>query len=114
MPNRPKIRGTQIGLKNPVLVDNIKVAMRDGQYAFGEARGQIGGYVDARGAYHVIEGHHRMAAALEIERETGDSTSVLTLLLLGDWEYQVRPLRESRPMPARDWWGWFRNRFNIG
>ncbi len=114
MPRRPRIRGTQIGLKNPSQVDTIKAAMREGRYAFGEARGRVGGYVDARGVYHVVEGHHRMAAALEIERETGDSTAVTTLLVLGHWEYQDRPPQESRPMPARNWWGWFRNRFNIG
>jgi filamentous hemagglutinin len=109
-----KIRGTQIGLKNPTLVDTIKTAMRESRYAYGEPRGQIGGCVDPRGVYHVVEGHHRMAAAEEIERETGDSTAVITLLLLGTWTYTRRPPPESRPMPARDWWGWLKNRFRIG
>jgi filamentous hemagglutinin len=114
MRRRPKIRGTQIGLKNPALVDSIKAAIREGHYAYVEPRGQIAGYVDPRGVYHIVEGHHRMAAALEVEDETGDSTAVLTLLLLGTWKYDERPPRESRPMPARDWWGWLRNKFRIG
>jgi filamentous hemagglutinin len=114
MTRRHRIRGTQVGLKNPSLVGTIKAAMTSGRYAFDEPRGQVGGYVDASGVYHVIEGHHRMAAALEIERETGDSIAVTTLLVLGTWQQVDRPPRQSRPMPSRDWWGWIRNRFGIG
>lgn len=79
----PRIRSCQIGLRNPTLVDQIKADMRNGRFAFSEPRGQIGGWIDANGIFYVNDGNHRMAAALEIFREDGDSTHVLQLIRLG-------------------------------
>jgi hypothetical protein len=104
----PRIRGTQVGLRNPGLVDEIKAAMRAGRYAFQEPRSQIGGVLDPRGTYHVEEGHHRMAAGLELFAKTGEATFAQDLLRWGRWTRKQAP-SNSRPMPARDWWGKLRN-----
>jgi filamentous hemagglutinin len=105
----PKIRGTQIGLKKPWLVDQIKADMRAGRYAYEEPRGQIGGVQNRHGRYYVVEGHHRMAAALEIYCETGDQRPVRELLRCGRWVVRDRGPTFSRPLPSRRWWGAFRN-----
>jgi len=105
----PKIRGSQIGLKKPWLVDQIKADMRDGRFQFQEIRGRIGGVRDRRGRYHVIEGHHRMVAALEIYFETGDAGPVRELIRWGVWDYREHGPRFNRPLPFRNWWGTFRN-----
>ncbi len=105
----PKIRGTQVGLREPDLVAQLKADMRAGHYAYHEARGQIGGVRDRKGTYHVMEGHHRMVAALEIYRETKDATAVNELLRWGQWDEVSGPPPDSRPLPARDWLGAWRN-----
>src|ERR1700733_12264081 len=97
----PRIRGTQIGLRDPTLVDRLKAEIVKGTYAFQEARGQIGGVIDRRGTHHVIEGHHRMAAALEIFHETGDDKPVQALLAFGRWSLVDRSPVDSRPLPSR-------------
>jgi hypothetical protein len=105
----PSIRGTQVGLKKPWLVDQIKADMRSGRFEFEEMRGRIGGVFDRRGRYHVVEGHHRMAAALEIYYEAGDDRSVGELLRCGRWTPRDGGPAFSRPFPSRRWWGAFRN-----
>jgi filamentous hemagglutinin len=105
----PRIRGTQIGLRDSDLVDRLKADMSAGRYFFQEARGQIGGVIDPRGDHHVIDGHHRMAAALEIFRETGDDNAVRMLVVWGWWGAVEKAPSDSRPFPVRWWWGAFRN-----
>lgn len=105
----PRIRGTQIGLGNPGQVDTIKADMVAGNYAYQEPRGQIAGVRDVLGTYHVKDGHHRMAAAVEIHRETGDRAAVLELLDWGKWDEVDQPPIDSRPLPGRDWWSALRN-----
>ena len=105
----PPIRGTQIGLKFPDQVDAIKADMKAGRFDFRELRARIGGVRDRRGVYHVVEGHHRMVAAIELFRETGDSRAVQQLLQWGNFAEVDRPPLDSRPLPCRDWWGRFRN-----
>ena len=105
----PTIRGTQIGLRDPVLVDDLKAKIAEGRYAFDEERGQIGGVIDTRGVYHVVDGHHRMAAALEFFRETGDDKAVLAMLFWGRWSPVATPPLDSRPLPSRSTWGAIRN-----
>jgi hypothetical protein len=109
LPRLPVIRGTQIGLRDPALVDRLKADMRNGSYAYAENRGRIGGVRDPAGRYYVIEGHHRIVAALEIYHETGDPTAALELIRWGLWTDVVRPPTDARPLPFRDWWGRFRN-----
>ena len=105
----PKVRGTQVGLGKPAQVDEIKTAMRDGTYEFTADRGRVAGYLDESGTYHVTEGHHRMAAAQELFRETGDPTYVQRLLDEGLFEQRATAPPGSRPLPGRDWWSAFRN-----
>ena len=105
----PRIRGTQIGLRDWSLVDSLKADMRVGRYSFQERRGQIGGVRDRRGIYYVVEGHHRLVAALELFRETSDERAVLELLRWGRWTDVQKPPSDRRPLPARNWWGAFRH-----
>ena len=103
------IRGTQIGLRDPTLVDRLKSEMIADKFAFDEERGQIGGVIDSRGIYHVIEGHHRMAAALDLFHEIGDDKFVQALLQRGRWSKVESVPVDSRPFPARSAWRAFRN-----
>jgi|ERR1019366_2892750 hypothetical protein len=105
----PRIRGTQIGLRDPALVDRLKSAMSAGQYAFDEQRGQIGGIVDRQGVYHVVDGHHRMAAALELFREFGEDEAMRQLLFWGRWTLRRDAPVDSRPFPGRSTWWALRN-----
>jgi hypothetical protein len=105
----PKIRGTQVGLRNSSLVDQLKQAMAAGNYAYDEPRGQIGGLMDQGGAYHIVEGHHRMAAALELLQETGDKKAVRALLFWGRWSLCLQRPGDSRPLSGRSRWTAFRN-----
>jgi hypothetical protein len=105
----PKIRATQVGLRTPALVDLIKSDKRNGTYAFQEPRGRIGGVRDKRGVYYVIEGHHRVVAAIEILGETGDASLLTALLQFGKWDEVGRPPMGSGPLPLRSWWGRLRN-----
>ena len=100
----PKIRGTQIGLKKPWLVDQMKADMLQGRYGYEELRGRIGGILDRRGRYHITEGRHRMAAALEIYHETGDGGPIRELIRCGRWDLRERGPSFSRPLPSRGWW----------
>src|SRR5947207_11711136 len=101
----PRIRGTQVGLRDPALVDQIKADMIAGRYVYTEERGRVYGLQDARGTFYVKEGHHRMAAALENFRETGDPTPVYEPLRSGKFEVANYTPNDGRPMPARGWCG---------
>jgi hypothetical protein len=108
----PRIRGTQIGLKNPGLVDQIKAQMRSGQFPYDEIGCRVIGILDRAGIYHVKDGHHRMVAALELYWETGDSSFVRNLITSGRWDDSAAPI-DSCSLPARTWWRRIRNWFGI-
>jgi filamentous hemagglutinin len=112
-PSLPKIRGTQVGLKNPALVDQIKANMRSGQFAYDEIGCCIAGVRDRNGTYHVKEGHHRVVAVMELYRETKDSSYVKNLILNGKFDEQENSPVDSRPLPSCHWWGAFRNWLGI-
>jgi hypothetical protein len=105
----PRIRGTQVGLENPAQIDRIKKDMLNGQYAYDEIRGQATGVIDPHGVYHVMTGHHRMVAALEILSDTGQDLYVRLLLSNGSWPKVSFTPHNSRPMPGRVLWSWLRN-----
>lgn len=105
----PRIRGTQRGFRDPGQIDQIKTDMLSGNYRFSSPEGIIAGVRDRSGVYHVTEGHHRMAAALEIHRSNGDRSFVDRLLQHGRWSSRTSAPHDSRPMPARDWLGNLRN-----
>lgn len=75
--------------------------MRNGNYRFESPKGIIGGYVDKNGKYWVSEGHHRMAAAKEIYKETGDASNVKKLIENGRWTKTEYPPVDGRKFPKR-------------
>ncbi len=87
--------------------------MLNGSFDFQHIEKRIGGYLDSKGTYHVTEGHHRMAAAQEIYKETGDSKYIKQLLNEGRWTKQDLPPIESRPMPSRGFFGNLRNKLGF-
>jgi hypothetical protein len=105
----PRIRGTQLGLKDPSKVDTLKADMLAGRFDCLAERARVGGIRDDRLVFHVVDGHHRIVAALEIYAETGNMTPLLNLLAWGKWANRPIGPPESRPMPSRHWWGAFRN-----
>ena len=50
---------------------------------------------------------------MEIYRQKGDASFILELIRLGDWDNVEYPPNDSRPSPARNWWGAFRNWLGI-
>ena len=106
-PRIPKIRGTQVGLSNPKQIDQIKADMLAGRFDYAASR--VYGFRDAKGIYYVRIGHHRMAAAMEIYRETGDPAILLTLLAWGEFVPRETAPNDARPLPSRHWWGALRN-----
>lgn len=88
-------------------MDKIKDDMRAGRFVYPANR--IAGVKDPKGTYYVTDGHHRMVAAQEIFRETGDAQPILHLLFWGLWtEVEKKPI-DRRPMPGRTWWRSLRN-----
>ncbi|WP_178125900.1 hypothetical protein [Pseudomonas sp. BIOMIG1BAC] len=70
------IKSMQVGLRNPQQVDQIKNDMLSNNYRFTAPEGRIAGYVDSKGIYYISEGNHRMVAAQEIFRKTGDASFI--------------------------------------
>ena len=98
----PRIRSAmrQIGFREPEKISNIKADMQNDRYEFNAPRGQIAGNRDPQGTYYITEGHHRMAAAMEIFEETGDPSNVNRLLENGHWTAVERPPING-PLPRR-------------
>jgi len=105
----PTIRGTQVGLKHPEQVDQMKADILADRFYFEELRARIGGVIDRRGIYHVIEGHHRIVAAIEVLDEFENATPLLEIIRCGNWDLVDKPPRGSRPLPSRTFWGAMRN-----
>ncbi len=102
----PSLRSMQTGLRNPASIDALKKSMLDETFEYTQIRGQIAGYYD-KGIYIIGDGNHRMVAALELFKETGNSKYVMELLKNGKW---INKFEQSRPMiTSRTFWGRFRN-----
>ncbi len=108
-----KFRSYQTGLSKPGKVDTLKADMSAGQFDFARSFPLPSGYRDEFGTYYIVDGHHRLVAALEIERETGDSWAVHALLECGVWNDQVPPPSGHGPMPSRRWWRRLLERFGF-
>jgi filamentous hemagglutinin len=91
------------------MIDKLKAEMLAGRFDYLAARGRVSGVRDNRMVFHVVDGHHRVVAALEILQESGDTGPLLQLLAWGKWDDTARAHPESRPLPSRHWWGAFRN-----
>lgn len=97
----PNIKSLQVGLREPHQIDFIKNDMQNGKYLYSDPKGIIAGFVDNNGRYYISEGNHRMAAALELYKETGDATFVNSLLKNGVWTKTNTVPADARPMPKR-------------
>ena len=75
--------------------------MQNGTFRFESPEGRIGGWKDAQGNYYIGEGHHRMAAAMEIFEETGNPSNVNRLLENGLWTEVERAPVGAGPLPRR-------------
>lgn len=76
--------------------------MLAGRFRYDSPEGRIAGWRDAAENYYINEGHHRINAALEIRRETGDRLPLDLLLAHGLWEETAPPARHR--LPTRSWW----------
>jgi RHS repeat-associated protein len=97
----PNIKGTQVGLRDPASVDRLKNDMLSGNFNFEADFGRIGGYIDNKGNYYVGAGHHRMVAAMEIYKATGDASYIRKLIKNGRWTPIDKPPVDMRPLPKR-------------
>ncbi|MDC9583376.1 Rhs family protein, partial [Xenorhabdus sp. PR6a] len=108
----PEIKGTQTGFKNPHQIDSMKKDMLDGNYDFTLDKNRISVIIDNKGVYHVSDGHHRMTAAMEIHKTTGNDKYIRELLNNAKKDRQ-NTVPSSRPMPSRNWWGALRNKWGF-
>ncbi|MCE4056175.1 hemagglutinin repeat-containing protein [Pseudomonas sp. Au-Pse12] len=95
------IKSMQVGLRNPQQVDQIKNDMLSNNYRFTAPEGRIAGYVDSKGTYYVSEGNHRMVAAQEIYKKTGDASFIEQLLKNGSWTKTASAPAGARSLPTR-------------
>lgn len=79
----------------------MKYDMINGKYDFKKRENIIARYVDTKGNYYITEGHHRMAAALEIYKKTGDASYINKLLSNGKWTETQKPPIDAKPLPKR-------------
>lgn len=105
----PIIRGTQRGGLDNVTVDKLVQDMLNGTFDFKALKGQIGGFRDAAGRFHIGEGHNRIAAAREILKNTGNSEPLRKLLQNGRFDPIKNAPANSRPLPSRSLFESFRN-----
>ncbi len=95
------IKSMQTGLRNPQQVDQIKNDMTSGNYRFTAPEGRIAGYIDSKGNYYISEGNHRMVAAQEIYKKTGDRSYIEKLLQNGSWTQTKNAPAGAKSMPTR-------------
>ncbi|WP_458573806.1 hypothetical protein [Lonsdalea quercina] len=95
------IKIMQVGLRNPQQVDQIKNDMASGNYRFTAPEGRIAGYIDNKGNYYISEGNHRMVAAQEIYKKTGDRSYIEKLLQNGSWTQTKNAPAGAKSMPTR-------------
>ncbi len=79
---------TQSGLiaEKSSQIDDLKKRMREGTFEFNDNRQVSGLYHERSDTYFVSEGHHRLAAALEIAKEEGDWSFFKKLVQKGYWD----------------------------
>ena len=109
----PRLRGTQLGLLHPEQIDQLKADMLNGLFKYEALEAIVVGVVDPKGTFHVQSGHHRIAAAIELMKETGNEYYLRMLLACGRWPVITYFPHNSRPLPGRDWISRLRNKFRI-
>ncbi|CNI62255.1 putative hemolysin [Yersinia intermedia] len=95
------IKSMQVGLRNPQQVDQLKNDMVSGNYKFTAPEGRIARYVDSKGNYYISEGNHRMVAAQEIYKKTGDASYIEKLIQNGSWTQTKNAPAGTSSMPTR-------------
>ncbi len=87
-------------------IEAFKRDMLEERFLFESSEGRIGGhYHERRRIFFVGEGHHRLAAALEIAKETGDWRPFRRLLRHGLWQKTDRIPDLHHRLPVRSTWG---------
>ena len=108
--NLPKIRGTQPVLVKQATYHQVKETMSNNRYDYMQPENRIGGYqVVDRNIFYVGDGHHRMAAAMDIYWETGNAEPVEKLTSHGMWTLTTRPPQGAQTFPALSIFGKIRN-----
>lgn len=114
--SRPSIRimsDGQSSVDEWAKIEAIKRDMLDDKFDYAAARAVISGIYDARGkVFYVGEGHHRLAAALEIARETDNWIPFRKLVDYGLWDIKDQAPPGAHVLPVRStvwtWIGWRR------
>ena len=106
----PKIRGTQPVLLKRQTYHEVREKMLNNNYDYTQPENQIGGYQLAdSNIFYVGDGHHRMAAAMDIYWETGNVEPVRNLISYGIWSLTARPPVGGGIFPAFSFLGRVRN-----
>ena len=95
----------QSALRDPGKVDIYKRLMLGGHWDFA-GQGQSFVFWKQGRTVWVAEGHHRMNAALEIGRESGDWSFLHRLLEYGSYQPYLPPPRNRGWFPTRGFWSW--------
>lgn len=95
------LKSLQVGLRDPANIDKLKKDMLNGEFKFSESKGRIAGYVDGQGRYYITEGNHRMVAAQEIYKQTGDASHIEKLIKNGVWTESKNAPAGAVKMPKR-------------
>jgi len=95
----------QAALRNPQQVDQIKELMLKGKWDFKDRGHALAYWRDGRTVW-IGDGHHRVNAALEIGRSTGDWSYLDRLLEFGIQSPDLPPKADRCRFPTRGWLSW--------
>jgi filamentous hemagglutinin len=82
-------------------IDDFKRRMKDGSFKYDDYRQISGLYHEPSDTYFISEGHHRLAAALEIAQERGDWSFFNRLIQKGYWSRTDRKPKIQYPLKTR-------------
>jgi hypothetical protein len=85
-------------------IDDYKSRMLQKTFDYGDNRQVSGLFHPGSGTYFVSEGHHRLAAALEIARETGNWSPFKKLIQNGYWGEAAELPGERHRLAMRSGW----------
>jgi hypothetical protein len=106
----PQIRGTQPVLLKPQTYHEVREKMLNNDYDYTQPENKIGGYQLAdRNIFYVGDGHHRMAAAMDLYWKTGNAEPAQKLISQGIWSLTTRPPVGGQVFPAFSFSGRIRN-----
>lgn len=95
----------QAKLPRPEALEEIKSDMLNETFDYNLVEARVGGFYHNRtGTFFVTDGHHRLAAALEVAVETGDYKPFKKLMALGLWERSDSLPKTHYRLPMRSSW----------